>query len=106
MSEVFEHNPGDHDDPKAGPTWLVGIFGAVLLIVTVLALIALYNNVQTTEDVDKIVNAEPAELDALLAEQQLRLDYPHQVVFEEEIITVIPIEHAMELVVAEYNAGQ
>ncbi len=103
MSEVFEHNPNDHEDPLAGPTWLVGLLGAVLLVVTVLGVIALYQNAQTAEDESKIVNSDVVEFETLLADQQRRLEIPHQVVYEEEIATAIPIEHAMELVVEEYG---
>lgn len=106
MSNVLEHNPGDHEDPLSAPLWLVGGFGAVLLIVFVLGLIALYNNARAVEEDVKVVNAEPAELERLLAEQRLRLEIPHQVAYEDEIVTVIPIEHAMELVVQDYGAGR
>lgn len=106
MSDALEHNPNDHEDPLSAPLWLIGGFGAVLLIVTVLGLIALYNNARSVEEDVKVVNVEPKELDLLLTPQQLRLEIPHQVVYEDEIVTVIPIEHAMELVVQEYGAGR
>ena len=40
--EYLEHNPGDHEDPLAGPTWTVGIIGTVMFVVTVLGVASLY----------------------------------------------------------------
>ena len=44
MHEVYEHNPGDHEDPLPGPTWILGILGSGLLGVVVLGVTALFFN--------------------------------------------------------------
>ncbi|MCZ6835582.1 MAG: hypothetical protein O7G85_07395 [Planctomycetota bacterium] len=102
MSDIVEHNPNDHEDPLAGPTWLISILGAVLLIVTVLGLIALYNTVWDAEEDLKIVEADAQEVQDMMKAQHLRLEIPHQVRYEEEVATVLPIEDAMRLIAEEY----
>ena len=112
MSDLFEHNPGDHEDPLAGPTWIIGFLGAVLLAVIGLGLTALYYNAQHKEEEAKIVKRDPLELEHLRAMQLAVIDAkPH---WREEMEKVegkndeqkvralsIPIDHAMELVVQE-----
>ncbi len=49
MSEVYDHNPEEHDDPSAGPTWLTTVVGVLLLVATVLGVTALYYNVKAGE---------------------------------------------------------
>lgn len=105
MSEYFEHNPGDHEDPLAGPTWLVGILGVVLLIIVVLGLVALYYNAQQVENAEKVITAKAQEVEQLTEQQRLRLQIPHQVRFEEEVATVIPIEDAMRVVAEQYGGS-
>ena len=38
MSDHAEHNPGDHEDPLPGPTWIVTFLGVVLLAVIILGI--------------------------------------------------------------------
>ena len=73
MSDVFEHNPDDHEDPAAGPLWLVAALGTFLFIVTVLALTALYYNQQSMEDEGKLITATAQEIEDLRTEQEARL---------------------------------
>ncbi len=103
MSDVFEHNPDDHEDPAAGPIWLVAGLGTFLFIVTVLALTALYYNQLNMEVDSKEISAPNQEIEDLRAEQQTRLAEPHLDQFEDEIALVIPIERAMEKIVEEYG---
>ena len=49
MSKHYEHNIQDHEDPVAGYTWMIGLVGTVLLVVTVLATVALYYNIQASQ---------------------------------------------------------
>ena len=103
MSDVFEHNPDDHEDPAAGPLWLVAALGTFLFIVTVLALTALYYNQQSMEDEGKLITATAQEIEDLRTKQEARLAEPHLDQFEDEIALVIPIERAMEKIVEEYG---
>ena len=103
MSEYQEHNPGDHEDPQASSTWLIGIMGIIVLVVSVLGLTALYFNRLGVEVHDKVVTVDPQELQNLLAGQQARLDTHHLDQYDEEIALVIPIDKAMELVAQQYG---
>jgi hypothetical protein len=108
MSEHHEHNPGDHEDPLAGPTWLLGVIGIVLMIVIVLGLTALYYNAQAQFVEDRVKTAEIRELTEHLERQRARLEGPPReetrvIAEEEHTFYVIPIEQAMELVVQEYG---
>lgn len=101
MSDAYEHNPGDHEDPLPGPTWIIGILGTVLLGVVVLGVTALFFNADARM-IERNVLANPyPELDALKAEQAARLAGPPRIVEVNEndrVIetVVIPIEQAME----------
>jgi hypothetical protein len=119
MTEVFEHNPGDHDDPLPGPTWIVGFLGVVLLLVIMLGLTALYYNAVYQEDMKKIVLRDPQELEHLRQQQLAILTSPPRLVEEkvtvpnqtppvEQIIhaLAIPIDQAMQLTVKEYSEKQ
>lgn len=106
LTEVFEHNPDDHEDPQPGLTLLVGVIGAVLLAVTVMGLTALYYNTkaeEVTEEVVDVTRIEPAE--HYREQEALLTGPPHWVERDEQGKTVkayvIPIDRAMELVVAE-----
>lgn len=110
MSDVYEHNPSDHEDPLPGPTWMIGFIGAVLMVVIVLGITALYYSAKQEEVVVKVVEAEPVELVVLRRQQEEQL---HVTRWEEredvdpsgETVEVrslvIPIEQAMEAVVEE-----
>ena len=102
MSDHAQHNLNDREDPAAAPTWLISILGAVLLIVTVLGLIALYNTAWDAEENVKIVEADAEEILKLKRAQDLRLEIPHIVRFEEEVATIIPIEDAMRFIAEDY----
>lgn len=112
MTEVFEHNPGDHEDPLPGPTWIITFVGAVLLAVIMLGLTALLYNAQKEEEEIKLISRDPQELQDLRARQEAQIHGDPRWVEEavtlegaqQEQVTqalVIPIEQAMELVVKE-----
>ena len=73
MSDVFEHNPGDHEDPLTGPSWYVGLVGGLILVATLLGLTALYYNMVTEEEVEKVINTGRDEFDDLRREQSIHL---------------------------------
>lgn len=113
MTDVFEHNLGDHEDPLPGPTWIVAFLGIVLLSVIMLGLTALYYNAQKEENTRKIVVRDPMELEHLRTQQQAQLTRGPEWVEEkvkvegqdkEQVVPalVIPVDQAMDLVVKEY----
>src|SRR5262245_15750546 len=110
MSEVFEHNPGDHEDPMPAPTWIIGLLGAVLLVVIGMGLTALFFNAQTQTDVRQVVDPDSPRLEALRRSQIARLHAdPHWQIStnittnEQEKALIIPIDRAMTLVEKEYG---
>lgn len=109
MTDHHEHNIDDHEDPVASSTSLVGFIGAVLLVVTMLGVTALYYNVKATRVDTKVVKVDVKKVKDARAEQEQRLT--HSPRWEErdnggEIVRelVIPIERAMAIVAAE-NGG-
>ena len=106
MSEVFEHNPGDHEDPQAGITWFIGFVGSVAFVVTVLAVWALYYNVKGEQVEESFVAPAREEIAELKRSQEELLAGPPRYIDVEdqgENVSryIIPIEQAMQLVVQE-----
>ena len=106
MSDYFEHNPSDHEDPLTAPTWMVGFIGVVMLLVVFLGLTALYYGaVQEEEEFkDSLI---PLQIETLRAEQLARLNAPPHLevtVVDDEVTErriVIPIDQAIDLVLSE-----
>ena len=106
MSDAYEHNPGDHEDPRAGITWFIGFVGSVAFVVTTLAVWALYYNVKGEQEQESFVAPVREEVAELKSSQQALLAGPPRwIKVDESGETVrryiIPIEQAMELVVQE-----
>ena len=72
MNEVYEHNPGDHEDPVPASTWMVGLVGTIALVIIMLGLTALYYNAKSEEFTEKHLVMETREL-AELRSKQARL---------------------------------
>lgn len=130
MSDAYEHNPGDHEDPLPGPTWLVGIIGVVLLVVIVFGLTSLYYGAERELDERQeaqrfeqsrdrgekstSVEALTAGQDAVLADPAAALSASGRsgAVREQQWVdgrvvssrVIIPIEDAMQIVAGE-NGG-
>ncbi len=106
MTEAFEHNPGDHEDPVSGQTWLIGFLGALVLVAMMLGLTAIYYNAKAREINKVVIIPERQEVRQLLQEQESLLAGPPRWVTRDDgaetvEALIIPIEWAMELVVAE-----
>ena len=117
MSDLYEHNPGDHEDPLTGPTWIIGFLGAVLLSVIVLGLTALLYTAQRKEDQIKVISQNPQELEQLRTSQIAQITAAPRWVEEsvkvegqneEQTVRAltVPIDQAMELIVKEQQAGR
>jgi hypothetical protein len=114
MSEQFEHNPGDHDDPVGDTTWVVGIGGAVILTVLVIAIAVLYYHTDQEVLVERVINEMPDELVRYRNDQESKLaDWGPIPVLDETGKPAIgangqprqrvhmPISRAMDIIVAE-----
>lgn len=109
MSDNLEHNPGDHEDPLPGPTWIIGVLGAVLLAVVILGVTALFFNADARVVDQKVVEQPYPQFEALKQEQLARLQGPPRIVEVNEndkVVqsVVIPIELAMQKI-AERSAS-
>ncbi len=109
MSDVFEHNPGDHEDPTAGPTSMVGVVGAIVLTACILLLTALYYNVKATQFKASVLEEPRLDVLDLTRQQEQLLAGPPRWVERDEggqkvRAYVIPIELAMQRVVEESGA--
>ena len=101
-----EHNLDDHEDPEHFSTLLVGLVGAVMLAVTVMGVTALYYNMKAVKVVEQVINRQRLEPVEHYGAQAALLAGPPRWVDRDEQGTqtrayVIPIDRAMELVVAE-----
>ena len=101
------HHIQDEEDPVAGPLWMVGILGFILLNVVMLGLIAIYHDAANVAEEREVVNQTPPELAGLRSAQEKRLATAHLDEYEDETALVIPIDKAMQLVANEYaGSGQ
>jgi hypothetical protein len=107
MSDVFEHNPGDHEDPVAGPTWLIGFIGVVLLVVVFLGVTSIYFDAEKAGEEYSALATVPLDLERLNQEQQAMLDGPPRWIItrvdqqEVDRQLVIPIDEAMQKIAQE-----
>ena len=106
MSDAFEHNPDDHEDPAAGPTWLMGAVGVLLLVAILLALTAMYYNVKAEKVQEEVVSRPFRDIEKLRQSQRALLEDEPRWVTRQEVAgevqaLVIPIDRAMDIVVAE-----
>lgn len=113
MRDIYDHNPADHDDPAAAPTWTIGIVSVVLLAATTLFVAALFYFVYQGELEEKYIQPTSIELDMLNAEQRARLAgeprielRPENADAEQPESIVIPIDQAMDLIVEEGLSGR
>lgn len=86
-------------DPKSGLVAVVGVVSSVVLVVAIVVLQALYYRAQDKENVRKAVFAPP-EVQSVQAEQLGQLE-GYRVVDPEREVVAIPIDSAMELLIAE-----
>ena len=82
MTDVFEHNVGDHEDPVAGPTWMIGFIGVVLLVVVVLGVASVYFQAEKTVEREVVLAVERGVVtqDLLLQPDQRRPRFEAEVI--------------------------
>ncbi len=111
MSTHNQHNIIDHQDPDAGITWGIGLVGTILLVVTILAVVALYYNVKASKVQEAVIDPQREDVRQLRAEQQRILnDQPRWVEREDESGEVqrylaIPIDRAIQLVIEQHGSA-
>ena len=89
-----------YDDPDVPASAVVGVIGAILLVVIIVALQALYYSMEN-EELAKKVYGQPYQALQQLDSNQLEVLNSYGWVSEPEGIAHIPVERAMELVTVE-----
>jgi len=111
MSDHDSTLAGATEDPVAGPTWTVSAVGTVFFVAIVLGVVAISYTVVHHETAVKVESVPSAAFEALRAEQEARLTGPaHRELRAEnkdgsESI-VIPVEQAMQAIVAESGGAR
>ncbi len=91
-------------DPNTPVTLTVAVVTAILLVVIVVLLEAYFFSAEKEENQRKVVAVTPEELAQARADQ-LGLLHSYRWIDEKQGVVGIPIERAMELVVAEHGAA-
>ena len=84
---------------------VVGLVGALLTVIVILAAQVLYYTAANRGDERKIVNAPTTTSDSLLAEQEVKLTRYGWISRDNKQVA-IPIDRAMELVVRDLSATE
>jgi hypothetical protein len=105
MSET--HEPESREgigDPNTPVALVVAVVSAILLVIIVVLLEAYFFKAESDENQRKVVAVTPEELAQARADQ-LGLLHSYRWIDEKQGVAGIPIERAMELVVAERGAS-
>ncbi len=94
-----------YDDPNVATSAVVGVVGAILLFVIIVAMQALFYRADEAEKERKVYNQPYQELVQLRAQQQEKLN-GYRWVDPKAKVVAIPIDRAMELVVAESSSKE
>ena len=89
-----------YDDPNVSASAVIGIIGAILLFVVIVALQALFYSAEEAERARKVHGRAGEEAERLTAEQQEILN-SYRWIDQQAGVVGIPIERAMELVAGE-----
>lgn len=107
--EHYTHSAGEHEDPEASMTWLIGGIGVLMLVVIIAGVTALLKSMEQVGFDDVYVNRPTQQLETYLEEQDRLLsdsprlvEYRHKETDEIRTRVVIPVDRAMELIVEEY----
>ncbi len=88
------------DDVNTPVIALVGLISALLFFASIILLQVMFYRIEAQQRYEKDISQPPAELTALVQQQQARLA-EYRWVDEKKGVVAIPIDRAMELVVAE-----
>ena len=92
---ALEDLPGAAPDPTPGPTFVVGVVGILITIVTILFVTVLYHWSAEREIEHKVIERGFPEMDQLRARQRQQLTLRRD---EQGKLVSIPIERAMSIV--------
>ena len=104
MSEAIDASRGDFDDPLAGPTYIIGVVGTVILIATVL-LVQKMSHDAAKRGEEAAAQRDYFEITNMREEQNLQL-IENTWTFPEEERVSVPIPVGIEEVLRNYGSGQ
>lgn len=93
----------EYEDVRTSTLALVGLLGAILTFAVVVLVMVVYYRVSAQERYQKQISQAPAELSNLVANQQAKLT-EYRWVDQQKGVVTIPIDRAMQLVVAELSS--
>jgi hypothetical protein len=94
----------DYDDVNTPLVALIGFLCTVLVFAIVIALAVLVNSAQEHQQYEKNISQPYTKLESLLASQRIKL-VEYRWVDQKKQVVAIPIDRAMQLVVAQYRGG-
>ena len=109
------HLSGDAEDPDGGPTWVIGLAGAILTVITVLAMTSVYYAAERAETQHKVVSVRSQEAEIRREADRLALeDEPHweqwtdaDGVLAGDRTLIVPIDTARDVVKKKWgNSGR
>jgi len=84
---------------------IVGVLSGILIFALVVLLLVVFHHVETGQRMAKDIDRPPTELSNLVARQQARLA-SYERIDPQKKVYAIPIDRAMELVLAELAGGE
>ncbi len=93
-----------HEDVNTPLLAMIGFLGAILVFAIIVLLTVIYYAAEEREDYVKNINQPYTDLDNLLASQRAKL-VEYRWVDQNKELVAIPIERAMQLVVAESRSA-
>tara|TARA_B100000029_G_scaffold342884_1_gene335237 strand:- start:229 stop:588 length:360 start_codon:yes stop_codon:yes gene_type:complete len=105
---------GDREDPAGGPTWVIGLAGAILTAVTVIGVSALYYWAEGQEREKSVISVRSQEAEIRReADAMALMNEPHweqwtdaDGVLSGERTLVVPMDTAREIVKKQWGGGQ
>lgn len=104
MSGAIDASRGDFDDPLAGPTYIIGVVGTVLLIATVLLVQKMSTDAMKRGE-EAAAQRDYYEL-SIMREKQNKELMENTWTFPEEDRISVPIEVGIDEVLREFGSGQ
>jgi hypothetical protein len=92
------------DDVNTPVIALVGFISALLFFAIIILLEVMFYRIESQQHYEKDINQPPQELTALVQREQARLA-EYRWVDEKKGVVAVPIDRAMELVLADLSSG-
>jgi len=95
-----------YDDVNSSAVVYVGLLGVLATVLIIMAVVVYYYQYERQMLTGSEFGPPTEQLNALTEQQQAALNGPYRTLDAEQQIVALPIEHAMQLVVADVQAGR